>query len=364
MLTRSLRANLGVMISASHNPYQDNGIKLFCPDGKKLSDDVELAIEASLQSDMSNLLATPDKIGRARRLNDAPGRYIEFVKRSIPRGTKFSGMKVVIDCANGAAYHIGKNILWELGADVVEIGVQPDGFNINRNCGSTYPEVVSQAVLQHKADLGIALDGDADRVIMCDEQGKIIDGDQLMAVIASHWQKQGLLRGGGVVATVMSKLGLERYLESLNLKLIRTQVGDRYVAEAMREGGYNVGGEQSGHIILGDYNTTGDGIIATLQVLAVLQAQGKKASEVCRPFTPYPQILRNVRYQGKQPLEDQKVQTVVKSAEHTLGKSGRLLIRKSGTEPVIRIMAEGENATIIQQVVDDISTAVEKAAAQ
>lgn len=364
MLTRSLRANLGVMISASHNPYQDNGIKLFCPDGKKLSDEVELAIEARLQSDASDLLAPSGKLGRARRLNDAPGRYVEFVKRSIPRGTNFSGLKVVIDCAHGAAYHVGKNILWELGADVIEIGVQPDGFNINHQCGSTHPDVISQAVLQHKADLGIALDGDADRVILCDEQGKIIDGDQLMAVIAHHWQKQGLLQGDGIVATVMSNLGLERYLETLGLKLIRTQVGDRYVAEAMREGGYNVGGEQSGHIILGDYNTTGDGIIAALQILTVLQNEGKKASELCRPFAPYPQILRNVRYSNGAPLDNANVKTVVKSAEASLGKGGRLLIRKSGTEPLIRIMAEGEDAKLIQQVVNDIASAVEKVVGQ
>lgn len=361
MLTRSLRANLGVMISASHNPYQDNGIKLFSPEGKKLSDEVELAIEARLQSDISDLLAPPDKLGRARRLNDAPGRYIEFVKRSIPRGTKFSGLKVVIDCANGAAYHLGKQILWELGAEVIETGVHPDGFNINQHCGSTHPEVISREVIQHKADLGIALDGDADRVIMCDERGEIIDGDQLMAVIARHWQQQGLLRGGGIVATVMSNLGLERYLETLGLTLMRTQVGDRYVAEAMHEGGYNIGGEQSGHIILGDYNTTGDGIIAALQILTVLHAEKKRASELCRPFTPYPQLLRNVRYQGGAPLEDKIVQGVVKTAENRLGKTGRLLIRKSGTEPLIRIMAEGEDAGIIQQVVEDISAAVEKA---
>lgn len=364
MLTRSLRANIGVMISASHNPYQDNGIKLFCPGGEKLSDDVEHEIETLLQSDMSHLLAEPDKLGRAKRLNDAPGRYIEFVKRTFPRGKKLSGLKVVIDCANGAAYHLGKTILWELGADVVETGVSPDGFNINKNCGSTYPKVISKAVLQHKADIGIALDGDADRVVMCDEKGNLIDGDQIMAVIASYWQKQGTLRGNGIVATVMSNLGLERYLSSLDLQLIRTQVGDRYVAEAMRSGGYNVGGEQSGHIIFGDYNTTGDGIIAALQILAVVMEEKKKVSEVCQKFTPYPQILRNIRYKGKKvPLDDEQVQKAIRHAEQALQGTGRLLVRKSGTEPLIRIMAEGENDAFIQKIVDDLSTTVEKAVA-
>lgn len=361
MLTRSLRANLGVMISASHNPYQDNGIKLFCPGGEKLSDDIEHSIETMMQSDMVHLLASPEKLGRAKRLDDAPGRYIEFVKRTFPRGQKLSGIKVVVDCANGAAYHLGKTILWELGAEVVEMGVHPDGFNINKNCGSTHPKALCKAVLQHKADIGIALDGDADRVVMCDEKGQLIDGDQMMAAIAVYWQQQGMLRGNGVVATVMSNLGLEHYLQSLGLKLVRTQVGDRYVAEAMREGGYNVGGEQSGHIILGDYNTTGDGIIAALQILALVEEEKKKVSEICQKFKPYPQVLRNIRFKGKKiPLDDERVQKAMRQAEQALHGNGRLLVRKSGTEPLIRIMAEGENDAFIRKIVDDLSATVEK----
>ncbi len=362
MLTRSLRADMGVMISASHNPYYDNGIKLFGPNGTKLSDEMERSIEALVaQDDFSHLLAAPDRLGRAKRLDDAAGRYIEYVKNTFPKGSKLSGLKIVIDCAHGAAYHVAKTILWELGAEVIEIGVSPNGMNINDGCGSTQPDLLCRTVVEHKADIGIALDGDADRVVIADETGHLIDGDQLMATIATSWHKQGLLRGKGVVATVMSNLGMERYLESLGLHLVRTAVGDRHVADHMRQNGYNVGGEQSGHIILSDYCTTGDGLIAALQLLSVIIERREPASQVCRVFTPYPQLLRNIRYQNATPLDNETVKKTIAQAESLLGTQGRLVIRKSGTEPLIRIMAEAENEQLVHRVVNDIAQAVEQA---
>lgn len=362
MLTRSLRADMGVMISASHNPYYDNGIKLFGPDGTKLSDDMEHAIEALVaKDDFAPLLAAPDRLGRAKRLDDAAGRYIEYVKNTFPKGSKLSGLKIVIDCAHGAAYHVAPTILWELGAEVIEMGVKPTGMNINDGCGSTQPELLCRTVIEQGADIGIALDGDADRVVIVDETGHIIDGDQLMATVATSWQKQGLLRGNGVVATVMSNLGMERYLESIGLHLERTAVGDRHVADRMRQKGYNVGGEQSGHIILSDYCTTGDGLIAALQLLSVIIERGEPASKVCHVFEPYPQLLRNIRYQNATPLENETVKKTIAQAETLLGTQGRLVIRKSGTEPLIRIMAEAENEQLVHRVVDDIAHAVEQA---
>ncbi|MCD6035489.1 MAG: phosphoglucosamine mutase [Rickettsiales bacterium] len=363
-LTRSLRADLGVMISASHNTYQDNGIKLFGPNGLKLSDEVELAIEDLMQNPNQITLAAPNKLGRAKRLEDEVGRYIENVKQTFPNKIKFTldGLKIVLDCANGAAYQAAPKALWELGAEVIPVAVNPNGFNINEKCGSTYPELISEEVRKNGAHVGIALDGDADRVVMCDEHGTIIDGDQLLAVIATHQLNQGTLKGGGVVATQMSNLGLERYLSTLGLHLIRTQVGDRYVVETMREKGYNVGGEQSGHIILTDYTTTGDGLIAALQVLAVMVQQEKPASEVTNLFKPVPQLLKNVRYKdGQNPLESTSVQAVIKKFEKKLAKTGRIFIRKSGTEPLIRVMAEGEDQTFIEEAVNAIVAEVEAA---
>jgi len=362
MLTPSLRANLGVMISASHNPYYDNGIKLFGPDGYKLSDAVELEIEQRMAEGADKTLADGADIGRAWRLDDAPGRYIEFVKRVFPEGLRLDGLKIVIDCANGAAYKVAPTVLWELEAEVVAVGDQPDGFNINRDCGSTSPDNLSSQVVKHNADLGIALDGDADRVVMCDENGTVIDGDQLMALIAATWQAEERLRGNGVVATVMSNLGLEHYLGRLDLALIRTQVGDRYVAEQMRRDGYNVGGEQSGHIILNDFVTTGDGLIAALQTLAAVVRAGRPVSEVCHLFDPFPQVLRNVRYGDREPLEDKTVQQAITDGNARLGRTGRLLIRKSGTEPLVRVMAEGEDEGLVVAVVNDIVTAMEQVA--
>jgi len=358
MLTPSLRANLGVMISASHNPYYDNGIKLFGPDGYKLSDAVELEIEQRMAG--GKTLAAGADIGRARRLDDAPGRYIEFVKRVFPDGLRLDGLKIVIDCANGAAYKVAPTVLWELEAEVIAVGDQPDGFNINKDCGSTSPGNLSSQVVKHNADLGIALDGDADRVVMCDENGTVIDGDQLMALIAATWQAEERLRGNGVVATVMSNLGLEHYLGGLDLSLIRTQVGDRYVAEQMRRDGYNVGGEQSGHIILNDFVTTGDGLIAALQTLAAVVRAGQPVSEVCHMFDPFPQVLRNVRYGDRAPLEDKTVQQAITDGTARLGQTGRLLIRKSGTEPLVRVMGEGEDEGLVVAVVNDIVTAIEQ----
>lgn len=363
MLTRSLRADLGVMISASHNPYHDNGIKLFGPDGYKLSDETEAEIELMVEAGASSALASADHLGRAKRLDDAEGRYIEFAKRTLPRGMRLDGLKIVIDCAHGAAYKVAPAALWELGADVVKLGVQPDGFNINEGCGSTDTDLMCRTVLETGADLGIALDGDADRVLVSDETGTLLDGDQLMALIADSWRRAGRLRGGGIVGTVMSNLGLELFLRQIGLSLIRTQVGDRYVVEHMRAHDFNVGGEQSGHIILHDYNSTGDGLIAALEVLTTIVRAEKPASEVGRIFTPLPQLLRNVRFSGAPPLESEPVKNAVKAGEDRLGKSGRLLIRKSGTEPVIRVMAEGEDELLIAEVVDEICHAVEAAAA-
>ena len=363
MLTRSLRADLGVMISASHNPYQDNGIKLFGPDGYKLSDETEAEIEHIVESGIGDSLADAGKIGRAKRLDDAEGRYIEFAKRTLPRGMRLDGLKIVIDCANGASYKVAPAALWELGADVVRIGVQPDGFNINKGCGSTDTDLMCRTVVEEGADLGIALDGDADRVLISDENGKLLDGDQLMALIADSWRRAGRLRGGGIVGTVMSNLGLEQFLRKIGLSLIRTQVGDRYVVEHMRAHDFNIGGEQSGHIILHDYNSTGDGLIAALEVLTSVVRAEKPASEVGSIFTPLPQLLRNVRFTGTPPLELDPVKQAVREGEARLGKTGRLLIRKSGTEPVIRVMAEGEDEALIAEVVGDICDAVEHAAA-
>ena len=361
MLTRSLRADLGVMISASHNPYMDNGIKLFGPDGFKLSDRVEGEIEARMAQDLANQLAGPADLGRALRLDDAEGRYNEFVKRAFPRGVTLEGLKIVVDCANGAAYKVAPKVLWELGADVIPIGTAPDGFNINQGCGSTDPEFMCAQVVAHGAGLGIALDGDADRLLIADENGAIIDGDQIMGAIAASWAAEGRLKGGGLVATVMSNLALERYLTQLGLKLERTQVGDRYVVEAMRRGDFNLGGEQSGHIILSDYSTTGDGLLAALQLLAVIVREQKPASEVCRVFQPMPQLLRSVGINGRDPLGDGAVKKAIQDGEGRLAESGRLLIRKSGTEPLIRVMAEGEDAGLIGSVVDNIVGEIERA---
>jgi phosphoglucosamine mutase len=363
MLTRSLRADVGVMLSASHNKFEDNGIKLFGPDGYKLSDEVEAEIEAMVRDgNMAEHLAAPAELGRVRRLEDAQGRYIEFVKYTFPRGLRLDGLKIVVDCANGAAYRIAPAVLHELGAEVIPVAVSPDGTNINKACGATAPEAMCQQVVLHGADIGIALDGDADRVIVADETGTVLDGDQLMALVASSWQKSRRLAGSEIVATVMSNLGLERYLQSLGLQLIRTKVGDRYVLEYMRAKGCNVGGEQSGHIILSDYATTGDGLIAGLQVLAALVESEKPLSEIGRIFTPYPQTLRNVRFNGGAPLEAEDVVRAIRAGEERLGNDGRVLIRPSGTEPVIRVMAEGMDPAVVTAVVDEIAGAIERVA--
>jgi phosphoglucosamine mutase len=362
MLTRSLRADLGVMISASHNPYQDNGIKLFGPDGYKLSDEVELEIEARIVAGADASLAPAHALGRAQRLDDAQGRYIEFAKNTFPRGLSLAGLKIVVDCANGAAYRVAPTVLWELGAEVVPLGVAPDGFNINKGCGSTHVEPLQARVLAEGADLGIALDGDADRLILVDELGRIVDGDQLMAVVAEHALASGSLRGGGVVATVMSNLGLERHLAALGLSLARTQVGDRYVVEHMRRHGFNLGGEQSGHIVLSDFSTTGDGLIAALQVLDMVAQSDHPASQVCRRFTPLPQVLKSLRHGGGDVLGLPVVTAAIAAAEQRLGTTGRLLIRKSGTEPLIRVMAEGEDAALVEDVVDGLIAVIGQAA--
>ena len=359
MLTKSMRADMGVMISASHNPFFDNGIKLFGPDGYKLSDEDELAIEAAIDGEVA--LAPAGEIGRAKRIDDARGRYIHFAKSTFPNDLRLDGMKVVVDCANGAAYQVAPEALWELGADLIQIGVQPNGLNINDKIGSTHPEALSAAVIEHQADIGIALDGDADRLIVVDEKGRVIDGDQLMATIAAGWARAGRLAGGGLVATVMSNRGLERHLNAQGLGLIRTAVGDRHVLEAMRRRGYNVGGEQSGHIILSDYATTGDGLVAALQVLAEICRAGAPASEVLRRFEPLPQLLKNVRFSGGKPLETEAVKAVIADAEAELAGRGRLVIRPSGTEPVIRVMAEGDDPAQVEQVVDRICDAVRAA---
>ncbi|MEM6617503.1 MAG: phosphoglucosamine mutase [Pseudomonadota bacterium] len=363
MLTRSLRADLGVMISASHNPYTDNGIKLFGPDGYKLSDDVEREIEALIDSDLATKLAPADKIGRAKRIDDAQARYIEFAKRTLPRNLRLDGLRVVIDSANGAAYKVAPEALWELGAEVFSIGNNPDGRNINKDCGSTSPDALMRKVHEVRADIGIALDGDADRVIIVDEKSRIVDGDQLMAVVAQSWKNDERLASDGIVATIMSNLGFERYLESIGLSLARTPVGDRYVVEYMRRHGYNVGGEQSGHIVLSDYSTTGDGLVAALQVLAVVRRSERKVSEVCSLFEPLPQVLKNVRYRTGMPLENDDVKSAVSDARQKLANSGRIVIRPSGTEPVIRVMAEGDDPTSVEHAVDQIVDALEKAAA-
>ncbi|MFZ4381736.1 MAG: phosphoglucosamine mutase [Sandarakinorhabdus sp.] len=356
MLTRSMRADLGVMISASHNPYDDNGIKLFGPDGYKLSDDDEAAIEALLDEEIA--LAEPRAIGRARRIDDAQGRYIHFAKATFPERLRLDGLKIVIDCAHGAAYRVAPAALWELGGEVIAIGVAPDGFNVNADVGSTHPKALQMKVLETGAHIGIALDGDADRLIVVDEKGQIVDGDQLMALIATRAAAAGTLKGGALVATVMSNLGLERFLAGQGIGLLRAAVGDRHVLEMMREHGCNLGGEQSGHIIMADHATTGDGLVAALQVLAALVATGRNASELLHLFDPLPQLLKNVRFKGGAPLEAASVQAAIADGEARLAGSGRLLIRKSGTEPLIRVMAEGEDKALVTAVVDDICAAV------
>lgn len=363
MLTRSMRADLGVMISASHNPYEDNGIKLFGPDGYKLNDEVEAEITGLIDSDLGRQLSASATLGRAKRIDSAHARYIEFAKRTLPRNLGLEGLRIVLDCANGAAYKVAPEALWELGAEVITIGNEPDGFNINKDVGSTRPEALQNKVRELRADLGIALDGDADRVLIVDEHGQIVDGDQLMGVIARSWQEDGRLSAPGIVATVMSNLGLERYLAGLGLSLARTAVGDRYVLEHMRANGFNLGGEQSGHIILSDYGTTGDGLVAALQLLAVVKRQEKPVSEVCHCFEPLPQILKNVRYKQGRPLEEKPVVSAIKAAEQLLGEGGRLVIRPSGTEPVIRVMAEGDDRDLVMRAVDGVVEAVTKAAA-
>ncbi|MBV7256359.1 phosphoglucosamine mutase [Pacificimonas sp. WHA3] len=360
LLTRSMRADLGVMISASHNPFHDNGIKFFGPDGYKLSDEDEAEIEALLKK--APRLAKPEAIGRSRKIEDARGRYIHDAKMTFPEHLRLDGLNIVVDCAHGASYTVAPSALWELGANVTAIGVQPNGYNINANVGSTAPKLMQEMVRDISADIGIALDGDADRLIVCDEKGNIVDGDQLMARITKSWADTDRLKGGGLVATVMSNLGLERYLEGERLKLERTNVGDRYVLEAMRAKGYNVGGEQSGHLIMSDYATTGDGLVAALQILACLVESGKPASELLRVFEPLPQILKNVRFNGGTPLEQDSVQKAIADAETKLGNTGRVLIRKSGTEPVIRVMAEGDDPDLVETLVDGICEAVRKAA--
>jgi len=363
MLTRSMRADLGVMISASHNPFADNGIKLFGPDGFKLSDDVEQEIEILMDSELTKKLATGMDLGRAKRIDGVQDRYIEFAKRTLPKNLSLEGLRVVVDCANGAGYRVAPEALRELDAEVIAMGVEPDGFNINRECGSTEPAALCQKIKEMRADVGIALDGDADRVLIADERGRVIDGDQLLAVIAESWKADGRLAVNGIVATVMSNLGLERYLEKSGIALVRTPVGDRYVLEHMRNHGHNVGGEASGHIILSDYTTTGDGLLAALQVLAVVKRHGKPVSEVCHRFDPLPQVLKNVRYKSGKPLENAEVRSAIELAEARLNVGGRLIIRPSGTEPVIRVMGEGEDKVLVEEVVDGIVDALTNAAA-
>ena len=363
MLTRSLRADLGVMISASHNAFHDNGIKLFGPDGYKLSDAAELEIESLMDGNLDDDLAPSKDIGRAKRIDDAQARYIEFAKRTFPKHLRLDGLRIVVDCANGAAYKVAPAVLWELGAEVIPVGVEPNGLNINLNCGSTATKTMCEKVRETRADLGIALDGDADRVLISDEQGRLVDGDQLMGLVTKSWAEDGILSSDGIVGTVMSNLGLERFINDMKLKFERTQVGDRYVVERMRQGGYNVGGEQSGHIILSDFTTTGDGLIAALQVLAVIAGSGKPASDILNLFEPVPQLLENVRYKQGQPLEEDQVKQVIKDGEARLGNTGRLVIRKSGTEPLIRVMAEGDDEAMVKSVVGDIVSVLEQACA-
>ena len=361
MMTRSMRADLGVMISASHNDYADNGIKLFGPDGYKLSDETELKIESMMDDGLNEGLAASDRLGRVKRIDDAQARYIEIAKAAFPKTLSLQGLRIAIDCANGAGYKVAPTTLYELGAEVCSVGVSPNGTNINADCGSTYPATLAAAVKQYRADIGIALDGDADRLIICDETGKVVDGDQIMALIGRDWARRGVLRGGGVVATVMSNLGLERALTGDGLTLERTKVGDRYVMERMREGGFNLGGEQSGHLILHDHATTGDGLMAALQVLAVLVESGKPMSELARQFDPVPQLLQNVRFTGGKPLDDTKVKAAIAEGEASLAGQGRLLVRPSGTEKLIRVMAEGDDAALVKRVVADVAAAVKAA---
>ncbi|MDE1173787.1 MAG: phosphoglucosamine mutase [Parvibaculaceae bacterium] len=363
LLTRSLRADLGVMVSASHNGFEDNGIKLFGPDGYKLSDEVELDIEHHMDNGLRDGLVEPRALGRAKRIDDAQARYIEHVKHSFPRQLNLEGLRIVIDCANGAAYKVAPAVLWELGADVVTVGTDPDGYNINDEVGSTAPQRMCATVRERRADIGIALDGDADRLVIADENGRIVDGDQIMGLIAGRWAAEGKLAGGGVVATVMSNLGLERYLGGKGLSLARTRVGDRYVVEHMREHGFNVGGEPSGHIVLSDFSTTGDGLLAALQVLAAMKLTGKPVSELCHVFDPLPQLLKNVRFAGGEPLGDAHVVDAIREGEARLGRTGRLVIRKSGTEPLIRVMGEGDDAALVRAVVNDICSAIQHVAA-
>jgi phosphoglucosamine mutase len=360
MLTRSLRADLGVMISASHNPFQDNGIKLFGPDGYKLSDDIELAIEEGMSGSAAEGLARPEELGRAVRLEGARGRYMEALKASLPRGLSLDGLRIVVDSAHGAAYAVAPKLLWELGAEVIELGGSPNGFNINARCGSTAPEVMRASVLEHGADLGIALDGDADRVVLADERGELINGDQILALLAQNWQARDLLSGDGVVATTMSNLGLERFLAECGLRLHRTKVGDRYVVEHMRKSGHNLGGEQSGHIIMTDFATTGDGLLAALQVLAVMRAKDRPLGALGRVFTPLPQKLRNCVLNGGEPLAQPTVQRCIAAAELRLGNRGRLLVRSSGTEPLIRIMVEADDETLLEGVLAEVSGTIER----
>lgn len=361
MMTRSMRADLGIMISASHNNFADNGIKLFGPDGYKLSDEQELKIEALMDEGLQEGLAEPRELGRVKRIDDAQARYVEIVKATFPRHRNLSGLRIVIDCANGAAYKVAPTALYELGAEVISLGVTPDGTNINEECGSTHPEAMAKMVREYRADIGIALDGDADRLVICDEKGVVVDGDQIMAIIAAAFAKAGALKGGGVVATVMSNLGLERLLAGQGLTLERTAVGDRYVMQRMREGGFNVGGEQSGHLILSDFSTTGDGLIAALQVLAVMVETGKPMSALGRQFEPVPQLLENVRFAGGKPLEAKTVKEAIADGEAQLNGSGRIVVRASGTEPLIRIMAEGDDPALVKKVVKSIAGAVKAA---
>lgn len=354
MLVRSLRADIGVMISASHNAYHDNGIKLFGPDGYKLSDEIEARIEQLLDREVDIALADSDQLGRAKRIDGVHDRYIEFAKRTLPRSMSLAGLRIVVDCANGAGYKVAPAALWELGAEVVAINDEPNGFNINDECGSTHPLGLAKKVHEVRADIGIALDGDADRVVIVDETGTVVDGDQMMAMIAESWHQNGRLSGGGVVATIMSNLGFERFLGDLGLSLHRTKVGDRYVVEHMRAHGFNVGGEQSGHVVLSDFSTTGDGLVSALQVLACIKRADKPVSEVCRKFEPVPQVLKNVRFSGGAPLEEKSVKAAIEDARSRLGTSGRLVIRPSGTEPLIRVMAEADDKVLVEQVVDEL----------
>ncbi len=363
MMTRSMRADLGVMISASHNTFSDNGIKLFGPDGYKLSDARELEIESLMDEGLQEGLAEPTGLGRVQRIEDAQARYVEIVKATFPRSLTLAGLRVVVDCANGAAYKVAPTALYELGAEVIPVGNTPNGTNINDECGSTHPRTMAALVRDYRADIGIALDGDADRLAICDERGQTVDGDQIMALIADAWVAEGRLSGGGVVATVMSNLGFERFLHARQIAMERTQVGDRYVMERMREGGFNLGGEASGHVILSDFSTTGDGLIAALQVLSVLVTSGKPMSALARQFDPVPQKLENVRFaRGGEPLETDRVRQAISDGERRLNGSGRVLVRASGTEPLIRVMAEGDDEGLVAQVVRDICSAVEAAA--